>query len=109
MTTTSRSSSSPVATRSSSSPHYDTERDPAKTVTMPPGPTGMQPWLDSTARLIRAPVVSIASIRGRARGAGSEFILACDIRLAGDKAILARFEVATGVVPGAARWHACLD
>ena len=80
--------------------HYDTERDPAKTVTMPPGPTGMQPWLDSTARLIRAPVVSIASIRGRARGAGSEFIVACDIRMAGDKAILARFEVATGVVPG---------
>jgi len=34
--------------------HHDTERDPAKTVTMPPGPTGMQPWLDSTARLIRA-------------------------------------------------------
>ena len=25
--------------------HYDTERDPAKTVTMPPGPTGMQPCL----------------------------------------------------------------
>jgi hypothetical protein len=80
--------------------HYDTDRDPAKTVTMPPGPTGMQPWLEVTARLIRAPVVSIASIRGRARGAGSEFIVACDIRLAGDKAILARFEVATGVVPG---------
>ena len=89
--------------------HYDTERDPAKTVTMPPGPTGMQPWLDLTARLIRAPVVSIASIRGRARGAGSEFIVACDIRMAGDKAILARFEVATESCPGAARWHACLD
>jgi enoyl-CoA hydratase/carnithine racemase len=37
-------------------------------------------WLDLLARLSRAPVVSIASIRGRARGAGSEFILACDIR-----------------------------
>lgn len=80
--------------------HYDTEGDPAKTVTMPPGPTGMHPWLDLTARLSRAPVVSIASIQGRARGAGSEFVLACDIRLAGDKAILAQFEVATGVVPG---------
>jgi enoyl-CoA hydratase/carnithine racemase len=80
--------------------HYDTEGDPAKTVTMPPGPTGMHPWLDLTARLSRAPVVSIASIRGRARGAGSEFVLACDIRLAGDEAILAQFEVATGVVPG---------
>jgi enoyl-CoA hydratase/carnithine racemase len=80
--------------------HYDTEGDPAKTVSMPPGPTGMHPWLDLTARLSRAPVVSIASVRGRARGAGSEFILACDIRLAGDKAILAQFEVGTGVVPG---------
>jgi enoyl-CoA hydratase/carnithine racemase len=80
--------------------HYDTEGDPAKTVSMPPGPTGMHPWLDLTARLSRAPVVSIASIRGRARGAGSELALAADIRLAGDKAILAQFEVGTGVVPG---------
>ena len=80
--------------------HYDTEGDPSKTVSMPPGPTGMHPWLDLTARLSRAPVVSIASLRGRTRGAGSEFALACDIRLAGDKAILAQFEVGTGVVPG---------
>jgi enoyl-CoA hydratase/carnithine racemase len=80
--------------------HYDTEGDPAKTVSMPPGRTGMHPWLDLTARLSRAPVVSIASIRGRARGAGSEFALAADIRLAGDRAILAQFEVGTGVVPG---------
>ncbi len=80
--------------------HYDTEGDPAKTVSMPPGPTGMHPWLDLTARLSRAPVVSIASIRGRARGAGSEFVLACDIRLAGARAILAQFEVGSGVVPG---------
>jgi enoyl-CoA hydratase/carnithine racemase len=80
--------------------HYDTEGDPAKTLSMQPGPTGMHPWLDLTARLSRAPVVSIASIRGRARGAGSEFALATDIRLAGEKAILAQFEVGTGVVPG---------
>ena len=51
--------------------HYDTEGDPMKTLSMPNGPTGMHPWLDLTARLSRAPVVSIASIRGRARGAGS--------------------------------------
>jgi enoyl-CoA hydratase/carnithine racemase len=80
--------------------HYDTEGDPIKTLSMPAGPTGMHPWLDLTARLSRAPVVSIASIRGRARGAGSEFVLAADIRLAGDKAILGQFEVGTGVVPG---------
>ena len=80
--------------------HYDAENDPARTISMAPGPTGMHPWLDLMARLSRAPVVSIASLRGRARGAGSEFALACDIRLAGDRAILAQFEVGTGVVPG---------
>jgi len=67
---------------------------------MPDGPTGMHPSLDLTARLSRAPVLSVASIRGRARGAGSEFALAADIRLAGDRAILAQFEVGAGVVPG---------
>ena len=80
--------------------HYDTEGDPGKTVSMPAGPTGMHPWLDLTARLSRAPVVSIASIAGRARGAGSEFALATDIRLAGDRAILGQFEVGAGLVPG---------
>jgi enoyl-CoA hydratase/carnithine racemase len=80
--------------------HYDTENDPGRTAALPPGPTGMHAWLDLLVRLSRAPVLSIASIRGRARGAGSEFTLACDIRLAGHKAILAQFEVGTGVVPG---------
>jgi enoyl-CoA hydratase/carnithine racemase len=80
--------------------HYDTEGDPGRTVSMAPGPTGMHPWLDVTARLTRAPVVSIAALRGRTRGSGSEFALACDIRIAGDTAILAQFEVGTGVVPG---------
>jgi enoyl-CoA hydratase/carnithine racemase len=46
------------------------------------GPAGMHDWLDLLVRLSRAPVVSIASIRGRARGAGSEFALACDLRFA---------------------------
>lgn len=39
-------------------------------------------WVDVLARLSRAPVVSIAAIRGRARGAGTEFALACDLRFA---------------------------
>jgi enoyl-CoA hydratase/carnithine racemase len=46
-------------------------------------------------------VVSIASIRGRARGAGSEFVLACDLRFASrENTLLGQFEVATGLVPG---------
>jgi enoyl-CoA hydratase/carnithine racemase len=81
--------------------HYDTEHDPARTAALGTGPTGMHAWLDLLARLSRAPVVSIASIRGRARGAGSEFVLACDMRFASrENAALGQFEVATGVIPG---------
>jgi len=81
--------------------HYDVLADKAKTAAMPRGPTGMHPWLDVLARLSRAPLVSIASIRGRARGAGSEFALACDLRFASaEKAILGQFEVGVGAVPG---------
>ena len=81
--------------------HYDAENDLRKTIALPPGPTGMHPWLDLTTRLSRAPVVSIASIRGRARGAGSEFVLACDLRFASrENALLGQFEVGAGVIPG---------
>src|SRR5215471_14887116 len=81
--------------------HYDTEHDPAKTAALPPGPTGMHAWLDLTVRLSRAPVVSIAAIRGRARGAGSEFVLACDLRFGSrENSILGQFEVGVGFVPG---------
>jgi enoyl-CoA hydratase/carnithine racemase len=81
--------------------HYDTEHDPARTAALGVGPTGMHAWLDLLVRLSRAPVVSIASIRGRARGAGSEFVLACDMRFASrENSALGQFEVATGVIPG---------
>jgi enoyl-CoA hydratase/carnithine racemase len=81
--------------------HYDVEHDPGKTAALPIGPTGMHAWLDLLVRLSRAPVVSIASIRGRARGSGSEFVLACDLRFASrTDTLLGQFEVGTGVVPG---------
>jgi enoyl-CoA hydratase/carnithine racemase len=81
--------------------HYDMEHDPGRTAALPAGPTGMHAWLDLLVRLSRAPVVSIASIRGRARGAGSEFVLACDLRFASrENTLLGQFEVGTGVVPG---------
>jgi enoyl-CoA hydratase/carnithine racemase len=81
--------------------HYDIEHDPARTVALGAGPTGMHAWLDLLVRLSRAPVVSIASVRGRARGAGSEFILACDLRFASrENALIGQFEVGAGVVPG---------
>src|SRR5579859_8182585 len=39
---------------------------------LPPGRTGLHPWPEMLVRLSRAPVVSIAAIRGRATGMGSE-------------------------------------
>jgi enoyl-CoA hydratase/carnithine racemase len=81
--------------------HYDTEHDPSRTAALPTGPTGMHAWLDLLVRLSRAPVVSVAAIRGRVRGAGIEFVLACDLRFASrEDTLLGQFEVGTGVVPG---------
>jgi enoyl-CoA hydratase/carnithine racemase len=81
--------------------HYDVEHDPGRTAALGVGPTGMHAWVDLLVRLSRAPVVSIASIRGRCRGAGSEFALACDLRFASrENTVLGQFEVGTGVVPG---------
>jgi enoyl-CoA hydratase/carnithine racemase len=46
-------------------------------------------------------LVSIAQIEGRVRAAGSEFVLACDMRFAArESAIFAQFEPAFGTVPG---------
>src|SRR5437588_9551021 len=68
---------------------------------MPPGPTGLEAWPDVLVRLTRAPFVSIASIRGRATGNGSELLLACDMSFASrEKALFSHFEVGVGVVPG---------
>ena len=81
--------------------HYDFLARLEDTTSLPPGPTGLQPLPDMLVRLSRAPVVSIASIRGRATGVGSELALACDMRFASrEKAILSQFEVGAGVVPG---------
>ena len=47
-------------------------------------------------------LVTIAQIEGRARGAGSEFVLACDMRFgARETAILGQPETGFGLIPGA--------
>jgi enoyl-CoA hydratase/carnithine racemase len=81
--------------------HYDFLSPLEETTKIPPGPTGLQPLPDMLVRLSRAPVASIALIRGRATGVGSELALACDMRFASrEKAILSQWEVGAGLVPG---------
>lgn len=68
---------------------------------IPQGPTGLEAWPDVLVRLTRAPFVSIALIRGRATGNGSEIALACDMSFASrEKAILSQWEVGVGMVAG---------
>jgi enoyl-CoA hydratase/carnithine racemase len=53
-------------------------------------------------RISELPVVTIAKLRGRARGAGSELALACDMRFAArENAVLGQPEIGFGVAPGA--------
>ncbi|GLW18709.1 enoyl-CoA hydratase [Streptomyces sp. NBRC 13847] len=53
-------------------------------------------------KLSEIPAVTIAKLRGRARGAGSEFLLACDMRFASrENAVLGQPEVGIGTPPGA--------
>src|SRR5271155_507945 len=68
---------------------------------IPQGPTGLEAWPDILVRLTRAPFVSIALIRGRATGNGSEIALACDMSFASrEKAVLSQWEVGVGMVAG---------
>jgi enoyl-CoA hydratase/carnithine racemase len=81
--------------------HADFDAGIEDLTAMPPGPTGLPQWPDFLVRLTRAPVVSIALIRGRATGNGSEITLACDMSFASrEKAILSQWEVGVGMVAG---------
>src|SRR5271155_2626121 len=81
--------------------HYDFLAKLEDSTNIPPGPTGLQALPDMLVRISRAPVVSIASIRGRATGVGSELALASDMRFASrENAILSQWEVGAGLVPG---------
>ncbi|TDD29318.1 enoyl-CoA hydratase/isomerase family protein [Kribbella turkmenica] len=80
--------------------HWDITADRARVATMRPGPTGLHPYVDNLVRLSKVSAVTIAAVRGRARGAGSEFLLATDIRFAGHNAVLGQVELGMGAVPG---------
>lgn len=81
--------------------HYDFAPPLEATTSLPAGPTGLPPLPDMLVRLSRSSVVTIAMIRGRATGVGSELALACDMRFASrEKAELSQFEIGAGFTPG---------
>ena len=81
--------------------HSDFLADFKDLTSIPQGPTGLEAWPDILVRITRMPVVSIAVIRGRATGNGSELALACDMSFASrEKAVLSQWEVGVGLVAG---------
>src|SRR5258708_4597345 len=62
---------------------------------------GAPRWRDAAIQLAHSDVLSIAVIRGRARGGGSEFALGCDVRFASrERATFGQPEVGFGLIPG---------
>jgi len=77
--------------------HLDLNGD----VDLTKGPTGLGPWPDFAKRLETGPFVSVGVLRGRARGVGSEFMQALDVRFASrERAILSQIEVGCSLIPG---------
>ena len=71
---------------------------PAQETAVTDGPSPVNQLLE---RLRLMPKLSIALVRGIARGGGSEIALACDLRFATPDARFAQPEVALGIIPGA--------
>lgn len=81
--------------------HSDLRGSLDEMTSIPQGPTGLEAWPDILVRITRMPVVSIALIRGRATGNGSEISLACDMSFASrERALLSQWEVGVGMVAG---------
>jgi enoyl-CoA hydratase/carnithine racemase len=71
---------------------------PAQETAVTDGPSPVNQLLE---RLRLMPKLSVALVRGIARGGGSEIALACDLRFATPDARFAQPEVALGIIPGA--------
>lgn len=79
--------------------HFDLSKAPD--FPMLPGDPPTPVWVDLVLRLSRLSVISIASVRGRTRGGGNEFAMACDLRYASvEQAWFGQPEVGTGILPG---------
>lgn len=64
-------------------------------------PEEVHPYTALLIRLSKLPLATIASIRGIARGAGSEFLLATDMRFASrEKAVIGQFEIGMSAITG---------
>jgi enoyl-CoA hydratase/carnithine racemase len=95
-----------VVFRSADPDFFVAHGDLESILTVPEGPptTSTEPDLvhDVLDRLRRIPAVTIAEIAGFARGGGSEFALACDMRFAAKgKAVFGQPEIGLGILPGA--------
>ncbi|HEY3503420.1 MAG TPA: enoyl-CoA hydratase/isomerase family protein [Actinocatenispora sp.] len=83
--------------------HYDVEELLGRPAPTPVRVGGLKPFHQLLERYRALPQVTIGRIEGRARGAGSEFLLALDLRFAAaGRAVLSQFEVAVGLLPGGA-------
>jgi len=81
--------------------HYDIEDLLGRAAPLQARAGGLKPFHQLLERYRALPQVTIARIEGRARGAGSEFALALDLRFAAvETAVLGQFEVAVGLLPG---------
>jgi enoyl-CoA hydratase/carnithine racemase len=61
---------------------------------------GLRAFAQAMTRLSQSDVISIAALRGRARGGGSEIALACDMRFASvENCVLGQPEVPSGLLP----------
>jgi enoyl-CoA hydratase/carnithine racemase len=88
--------------------HSDFNADFKELTGMPQGSTGLEAWPDILVRITRLRVASIALIRGRATGNGSELALACDMSFASrEKALLSQWEVGVAWSPAEDRWRVC--
>jgi enoyl-CoA hydratase/carnithine racemase len=75
--------------------------DLAQVLEFPMRDDGKAMWTDIVVKLTTLPVVTVAKIRGRARGGGDELLLACDLRYASrERAVVGQIEVGCGILPG---------
>jgi enoyl-CoA hydratase/carnithine racemase len=69
-------------------------------VAFAPTESGVTYFIDSMLRMNEAGAITIALIRGRVRGGGSEFALSCDMRFASiENSMFGQPEVGVGIVP----------